>query len=211
MTQVLTKPNMPLSKKDVKESIEAKYPSMPRYKRIKLITKLLKAYQWSIEAAELLGETVPNEPCPENCDISEEYIILRDINGDSIADVYAGENAAYLNHIIFSSGNELTEHTMWLLRGKSDEHGYIEECRCGDCDQQRALVSLDTESEHLSRNSTRVLTVPSISTLKVRGISDELAQKMRDSTVIADTSSGPKIMHHEPMVRDGNTSVRLST
>lgn len=210
MIQVLTKPNMPLSKKDVKESIEAKYPSMPRYKRIKLITRLLQAYDWSIEAAELLGEPTPNEPCPEQCDLSDDYIILRDASGESIADVYAGESKDYLKHIIFSSGNELTEHTMWLLRGKSDADGYIEECKCKDCAEQRALLSLDRDSDHLTRNSSRVLTVPSISKLKVRGVSDELAERLRDSKVIAESSAGPKIMHYEPMVREGNTSVRIS-
>lgn len=210
MIQVLTKPNMPLTKKDVKESIEAQYPSMPRYKRIKLITGLLTAHKWCVEAASLLGEPEPNEPYPANCDLSDEYIILRDIDGKSIADVYVGENTDYLNHVVFESGNELTEHTMWLLRGKSYEDGYINECRCKACAQARATIALETESDHLTRNSNRVLTVPSISKIKIQGTSDELAQRMRDSKVIAETSSGPKIVSYQPMVRDGNTSYRLS-
>ena len=210
MIQLLTKPNMPLSKKDVKESIEAKYPSMARYKRIKLITKLLNAYKWSLEAAELLGEAVPNDPYPANCDISDEYIILRDIDGNSIADVYVGENTEYLNHIVFESGNELTEHTMWLLRGKSYSDGHINECGCKSCSQRRAEIALEVESSHLTRNSQRVLTVPSIAKVKISGVSDELAERMRDSQVIAETTSGPKIVHYHHMVRDGNTSTRSS-
>lgn len=194
---------MTLTKKSVKEEIEQYLPSMPRYKRIKLITHLIPCYKRALEAASLLEEPKPNEPAPAYCDIYDDYLILKDEEGKSIADVYVGKDSSILNHIIFESGNELTEHTMWLLKGAELLDGeYIKECKCGRCADYRANLLLENDSDHLTRNSERVLTVKSIGALKITGVSEQLLERMRDSTIISETTSGPKIMGYFPIVRE---------
>lgn len=200
---------MTLTKKLIKEEVEEFLPSMPRYKKIKLITSMMVSYKRVLEAASILDEPVPNEPSPAHCDLHHDYLILRDVNGKSIADVYLGEDKTMLNHIVFESGNELTEHTKWLYKGATlIDDLYIEECQCDHCSNCRAELLLASETDHLTRNSDRVLNVPSIGSLKVNGVTNELLERIRDSTLAPETTSGPKIMEFFPMTRDGNTSSR---
>lgn len=200
---------MTLTKKLIKEEVEEFLPSMPRYKKIKLITTLIVSYKRVLEAASILDEPVPNEPSPSHCDIQDDYLILRDQDGGSIADVYLGEDKTMLNHIVFESGNEITEHTKWLYKGAEliDGH-YIQDCQCEHCSAYRAELLLQSETDHLTRNSDRVLNVPTIGGLKIHGVTEELLDRLRDSTIAPETTSGPKIVGHFPMTRDGNTSTR---
>lgn len=203
MPTATIQPNMSLDPKTIKEVITNKFPSMPRYRKIRLATSIIPAYERACEASLMLGKGSPPEPDPSHCDIDEDYVILRDSEANSIADVYIGGCSELTGHVIFDDGYELTEHEKHLMLGENDSHGYIATCSCVVCSEARAQVAVEDEQSRIDRNAHHVLFIPSISKLKITGTSDELEKKMLDSTVVP---TPEKIRDFRPMKRDGNAS-----
>lgn len=206
MPLLAQQPNM-LSTKEVKEAVLAAYPSMPRYKKIKLAAGIIPAYERALEVAIILGEEVDTEPDPSQCDIEDDYLILRDNKHHSIADVYVGPDSKLSGHVVFQSGKDLTEHDKWLLLGESDEDGFIHCCSCSDCVASRTQSAADDLEPLFSNLDCKTMLLPSISQMKVTGVSDAVAEKLANSQIIADSSNDkPKVVSYRPMRRDGNTS-----
>lgn len=203
MPTATAQPNMSLDPKIIKEVITKKFPSMPRYRKIRLATSIIPAYELACEASLMLGKGSPPEPDPINCDIDEDYVILRDSEANSIADVYIGSSSEMTGHVVFEDGYELTEHEKHLMLGEDDSKGYIASCSCASCTELRAELAVQEESSLIDRNAHHVLFIPSISKLKVTAPSDELERMMQNSTTSAKTE---KIRDFRPMKRDGNAS-----
>jgi hypothetical protein len=203
MPTVTIQPNMSLDPKTVKEAITNRFPSMPRYRKIRLATGILPAYELACEASLMLGKGSPPEPDPLHCDIDDDYIILRDSDAHSIADVYVGDNSELKGHVVFEDGNELTEHEKLLMLGENDSHGYIATCSCSSCCEARTNIAIEEENSRIDKNAHHVLFIPSISQLKITGPSDELERKMQNSSISTKTE---KIREFRPMKREGNSS-----
>jgi hypothetical protein len=203
MPTATAQPNMSLDPKTIKEAITTKFPSMSRYRKIRLATSIIPAYELACEASLMLGKGSPPEPDPINCDIDEDYVILRDSESNSIADVYIGTTSEMTGHVVFQDGNELTEHEKHLMLGEDDSKGYIASCSCSSCSEHRTELAVEEESSLIDRNAHHVLFIPSISKLKVTGTSDELERMMQNSTTCTKTE---KIRDFRPMKREGNSS-----
>lgn len=209
MIATLEQPNM-LTPKSVKEAITQTYPSMPRYKKIKLATNIIPAYTRATEVAQLLGEGSLNEPFPQNCDIDDDYLILRDENNNSIADVYVGSDQKLTGHVVFQSGSQLDEHGSWLLKGELEADGFIAKCNCSACLRQRTDKAANDIEAQLIGSTAYTYFIPSISKLKVTGASDKLIERLQDSSLVADSAQGkPKVIEPRPMKREGNSSSTL--
>lgn len=183
-----------------------RFPSMPRYKKIKLITSLIPAYQRVVDVANLLGMAEPSEPAASNCEIVDDYLILRDSDLNSIADVYVGADNNLIGHVIFDDGTELSEHEILLRQGHTLTHGFIEDCRCPVCTAAKIAYAEASALKTLRRSSVHCLHVPVVTKLKVRGVSDRLVDKLRDARPIEQPDALPRIVGHFPMQRDGNVS-----
>ena len=203
MPTATIQPNMSLDPKAVKEVIAKRFPSMSRYRKIRLATNIIPAYELACEASLMLGKGSPAEPDPAHCDIDEDYLILRDCDDNSIADVYIGEFSPLTGHVVFQDGFELTEHEKLLMLGENDSQGYLPSCSCAACRETRTEIAVEQEQSRIDRNAHHVLFIPSLSHLKVMGPSDELSRSLDNSTVIQTTD---KIRDYRPMKRDGNAS-----
>lgn len=192
--------------KDIKTKIFETFPSMSRSKKIKLVTQMIPSFNLAVASAQLLDRGPLPIPEPINCDISDDYLILRDVNGDSIADVYVGSDNTYHGHVIFNNGTHLNTHERLVLEGHDVTNDYIADCPCATCSELKNTYALEQSEKHLTRNSQHVLNVHVPSELKIKDTSDKLQSAMQDSKVVSDPSTKPKITSYHPMRRDGNVS-----
>lgn len=205
MTMTLEKPHTLPDAVTIKEQIFATYPSMSRSKKIKLCTQLIPAFLQAVDAASALGREELSFPAALNCDVADDYIILRDDEDESIADVYIGADKRLNGHVIFSDGEEIDQHKLLIQLGHTQEDGFLWKCGCKKCEALRAKYIIENESDHLVRNSQHVLNVHVPKELKIKDTSDRLQEAMWDSTVSAQ-SEQEKIVSYRPMKRNGTTS-----
>lgn len=206
MTITLEKPSYELTPSSIKEQVFETFPSMARAKKIKLITQMIPALQLAATSAELLSMEPLSLPDPSHCDISDDYIILRDEDDHPIADVYIGTDAELCGHVIFESGAELDSHQRLILQGQELTNGYLRDCDCKDCTTLKVEETIEYDSKFLIRNSNHVLTVNLPRELKIKDTSDRLLDAMHDSSVDKSNTTLPRITSPTPMKRDGSTS-----
>mgnify|MGYP007062013793 CR=1 FL=1 len=206
MTITLEKPGYELTPSSIKEKVFETFPSMSRAKKIKLVTQMLPALQLAVTSAELLSLEPLSLPDPTHCDISDDYIILRDEENQPIADVYIGTDAQLSGHVIFDSGEELDSHQRLILQGHELINGYLKHCDCKTCTALKIEATIEHDEKFLCRNSNHVLTVNLPRELKIKDTSDRLLDAMHDSSVDKQNTSIPKITSTNPMKRDGSIS-----
>lgn len=210
MNITLTKPTYELTPSSIKEQVFETFPSMARAKKIKLITQMIPALQLAATSAELLSLEPLALPDPAHCDVSDDYIILRDENDLPIADVYIGTDAEMFGHVIFDTGEQLDSHQRLILQGHELTNGYLKECDCKDCTTLKVAETLENDSKHLIRNSNHVLTVNLPKELKIKDTSDRLLDAMYDSSVDKSNTTKPRINSPRPMVRHENYSTPIN-
>jgi hypothetical protein len=198
---------MALDPKQIKRDISNRYPSMPRLRKMRLSVNIIPAYESAVQAAKLLGCDIPPEPDHLQCDLNEDYIVLRDHDGSLLAQVYVGKEPERAGHVVLADGTELEEHQRHLLLGAEEVDGFIKNCYCAHCYNVSVNKAVKVEESLIDKNAHHVLFIPSVSKLKVTGVSDELAKKLEDSQIIADTTHTPKVVDYRPMRRIGSESV----
>lgn len=206
MTMTLEKPSTLLDAIKIKEQIFTEYPSMARSKKIKLCTQLIPSFLKAVDAASMLGREELSFPEALNCDVADDYMILRDDEDESIADVYIGADKRLNGHVVFSDGEEIDEHNLLILQGHTLANDFLWDCGCKKCESLRAKHIVEHESDHLVRNSNHVLSVHVPRDLKIKDTSDRLLDAMRGSSVDKLNTSRPKITSTNPMKRDGSIS-----
>ena len=206
MTLTLEKPIYELTPKSIKEKVFETFPSMARSKKIRLITQMIPALQLAATSAELLSLEPLSLPDPTNCDVSDDYIILRDDENQPIADVYIGNDAELNGHVIFDTGEELDSHQRLLLLNNEVINGYLKDCDCKKCTELKVAEAVEHDEQFLVRNSNHVLTVNIPRELKIKDTSDRILDSMRNSSVDKSNTSVPKITSPRPMIRHANYS-----
>lgn len=122
--------------------------------------------------------------------IESDYLVLKDKTKEEIARVYIGSSEKLYNTIIYPDGQRLTGHQLHELKG--DEllgGGYFADCKCNMCFAARLLKASTRDRPHLVRNSSRVLTVPSISQCSVRSHTDRVADVLRSADIRLETTT----------------------
>ena len=204
--KTLQKKDHELTPASIRDAVFANFPSMARAKKIKLSTQMIPALQVAATSAELLSMEPLSLPDPIRCDIADDYMILRDEDNESIADVYVGNDANLKEHVVFNNGESLSKHQRLLLQGHELVDGYLDECDCTECTKLKVAKTLEHDSKLLKRDSNHVLTVNLPRELKIRDTSDRLLNAMRDSEVSDNDDFKPRVFAPNNMRREGSVS-----
>jgi hypothetical protein len=151
----------------LKDQIWEAHPYMPRVKKLKLIRHLDESYEQIQVICKHLGLPPPNAYDPPKCDIADDFLIIRDKDNQTIANVYIGQERTKIGLIVFPNGSMVTEHKYHLIQGHlPNDDGYIDQCRCADCQQALLVQHEQIDKERIQVYADRVE--------KIRSASDRL-------------------------------------
>jgi len=124
----------------IKEQIWEAHPYMPRVKKLRLVRHLLPSYERVVKLCEYLEYSPPQAYDLPHCDVADDFLLIKDADNNSIADVYIGTDSDIVGTIILPNGTQVSGHRLLLLEGlKPNDYGYIDDCQCSDC--QNALLA----------------------------------------------------------------------
>ena len=122
--------------------------------------------------------------------IDADYLILKDSNNEEFARVYIGGTPKLYNRIVFPDGQTITGHELHGLKGEPlIGGGHYQLCKCNKCFAARLLKASTKDRPHLVRNSSRVLTVPSISQSSIRSHTERVADALRTADIRPETTT----------------------
>lgn len=153
----------------LKDQIWEAHPYMPRVKKLKLTRHLEESYEQVQVVCKHLGLPPPIAYDLSKCDITDDFLNIRDTDSQMIADAYIGLEREKVGLIVLPNGSQVTEHKYNLIKGQvPNDDGYIDSCRCSDCQNALMLRHEEMNEERTERYLKRAQ--------KIRSVSDDLPE-----------------------------------
>jgi hypothetical protein len=155
----------------LKQQIWEVHPYMTRVKKLTLLHYLPIAYERVSEVLAVLGYQPPNAYELSCCDIEDDFLLIKDKSNQLIAKAYVGPKPSMVGSLLLPDGTSVSEHRFQLITGNTpNEYGYIDSCRCSDCQHAQLQYHEQLDKERTERYQQRVE--------KIRQVSDRLPESI---------------------------------
>lgn len=161
-------------KPTLKETIWEAHPYKTRLEKLRLLRHLPESFRRVVEAASFLGTAIPPDYDVSQCEITDDYLIIRDAHC-LIAKAYIGSDCKFTGHIILANGQEISEHSYHTLSGKElNDEGYIDGCSCLECQHAVLHQQAQMDEDRQKRYEERAIIVDLKPEEKIRNVSERL-------------------------------------